>query len=712
VVQNIDVLEIFIYFDHRKLTKTKLNQNKRIMSQLFSPFKHLINSLNNQFFNMENRKILVLSGLFVLLFSLAARAQITPHEAIRQMQKGINLGNTHEPPKEAGWNNPKAEEYYFDLYKEAGFACVRIPVRWDGYTGKTAPYKISETWLNRIEQVVDWGLERDLFIVINSHHDNWIKENYSATNKARFDSIWSQISVRFKNKPEKLIFEVLNEPHGLTKANNDDMHARILSIIRKTNPNRLVIFQGNEWGGSNELIAAAIPQDSFMIGSFHTYDPYTFGLVGEGTWGSAADYAALDNKFKSVYNWSQKNNIPVFLGEFGSLRECEFNSRMRHYRAYVELAQKYGFAAIAWDDGGQFKIMERQQKSWDEVKDILISTTSDSPVPAVKVLQDSIIRLQWINKISYHDSIIIQRRTGASQVYKQIASLNPDTTMFYDIKPPMNQTYTYRVISYCSDTTDLYSQPVQVFFPSWVKPVRIPFLGAPHEIPGTIEAEDFDKGGEDFTYHDADESNIPGKYRPEEGVDIYDRLGTGFHIGNALAGEWYEYSVEIKEEGWYDVAAHIASMYRGGTFRISIDSIQSEIITVTGSGSNLTTKPFGTEMYLYPGEKIMRFSVISNPTFNIDKFTFDLKNATNTADLTLDEPFNLYQNNSGTIRIKLNPGFQKVGIELYTVTGVLLKTENNVKEETLIPTHDFPSGVYIVRVRTPEKWFSKKIVIQ
>jgi hypothetical protein len=85
-----------------------------------------------------------------------------------------------------------------------------------------------------------------------------------------------------------------------------------------------------------------------------------------------------------------------------------------------------------------------------------------------------------------------------------------------------------------------------MFFPAWLKPVRTPFAGATHEIPGTIEAEDFDMGGEDFTYHDADVSNIPGKYRPDEGVDIYDRLGTGFHIGNAIAGEWYEYSVDVK----------------------------------------------------------------------------------------------------------------------------------------------------------------------
>ncbi|MGC9354978.1 MAG: cellulase family glycosylhydrolase, partial [Mariniphaga sp.] len=89
-------------------------------------------------------RIFVLFLLFGLSFGLSETgfAQISPHEAITQMQKGINLGNTHEPPTEAGWNNPKAEEYYFDLYKEAGFHVVRIPVRWDNYTAKTPPYEI------------------------------------------------------------------------------------------------------------------------------------------------------------------------------------------------------------------------------------------------------------------------------------------------------------------------------------------------------------------------------------------------------------------------------------------------------------------------------------------------------------------------------------------------------------------------------------------
>ena len=176
----------------------------------------------------------ILTFLFVIIIAgFGLSAQITPHEAIKQMQKGINLGNTFEPPREGEWGNPTTQEYFFDIYKNSGFDCVRIPVRWDNYTGKTAPYTVSSAWMNRIEQVVDWGLKRGLFIVINTHHDDWIKSSYTETNKARFDSIWSQIAVRFKDKPEKLIFEIINEPHGLTQANNNDLHARVYPLSEK-----------------------------------------------------------------------------------------------------------------------------------------------------------------------------------------------------------------------------------------------------------------------------------------------------------------------------------------------------------------------------------------------------------------------------------------------------------------------------------------------
>ncbi|MEL6846223.1 MAG: glycoside hydrolase family 5 protein, partial [Bacteroidota bacterium] len=215
--------------------------------------------------------------LLFICASLGLAAQLSPQTAVAEMGRGINLGNTLEPPLEGAWNNGPAQESYFDAYLAAGFKNIRIPVRWDQHTGNAAPFTIDSTWMNRVEQVVDWGLSRGFYITLNGHHEDWLKNNYSnPTLRARYDSIWVQVAERFKNKSDSLLFEIINEPIGMTVAEVDDLNQRILGIIRQTNPTRIVIYSGNRWSNSAELLNAAIPNDNYIIGYYHAYDPWQF----------------------------------------------------------------------------------------------------------------------------------------------------------------------------------------------------------------------------------------------------------------------------------------------------------------------------------------------------------------------------------------------------------------------------------------------------
>jgi len=246
------------------------------------------------------------SCFFLILFAFfttTLTAQLTPQQAIAEMGRGINLGNTLEPPRESAWNNGPAQESYFDAYLEAGFSNIRIPVRWDQHTDNTAPFAIDESWMNRVEQVVDWGLSRGFYITLNGHHEDWLKNNYSnPTLRARYDSIWVQVAERFKDKSDKLLMEIINEPKGMTRTQVDDLNERILGIIRVTNPTRLVIYGGNEWANSNELLNAAIPDDDYVIGYYHAYDPWRFSGQGIGTWGTPNDYQQVTDKYQSVHS--------------------------------------------------------------------------------------------------------------------------------------------------------------------------------------------------------------------------------------------------------------------------------------------------------------------------------------------------------------------------------------------------------------------------
>ncbi|MEN0007049.1 MAG: glycoside hydrolase family 5 protein, partial [Bacteroidota bacterium] len=385
-----------------------------------------------------------------LLFTQLLLAQLTPQQAIEEMGRGINLGNTLEPPSEGAWNNGPAQEAYFDAYLEAGFSNIRIPVRWDKHTMNAAPFTVSEIWMNRVEQVVDWGLERGFYITLNGHHEDWLKNNYgNATLRARYDSIWVQVAERFKDKSEKLLFEIINEPKGMSVAQVDDLNQRILGIIRATNPTRLVIYGGNEWANSEQLLTAAIPEDDFVIGYYHAYDPWQFSGEGLGTWGTPNDYQQLTNKYQSVKNWAVANNIPIHHSEFGAVHAADFNSRMRIYAHNVEQCIAKGFAFSVWDDGGNFGILNRATNTWPVEKDILMHYHEDSPNQIISSLisdgEAPAILVEWNNRASDNGAIILERSVAATSGFTTIATLPADANSYTDMDIGEGQTYPYRM---------------------------------------------------------------------------------------------------------------------------------------------------------------------------------------------------------------------------------------------------------------------------
>jgi hypothetical protein len=93
-------------------------------------------------------------------------------------------------------------------------------------------------------------------------------------------------------------------------------------------------------------------------------------------------------------------------------------------------------------------------------------------------------------------------------------------------------------------------------------------------LPGTIQAEEFDTGGEGVGYHDLTPSNLGGAYRPSEGVDIEATTDTGggYNVGWFSAGEWLAYGVSI-QGGTYTITARVASEGAGGNFHVEVDGV-------------------------------------------------------------------------------------------------------------------------------------------
>jgi ELWxxDGT repeat protein len=106
----------------------------------------------------------------------------------------------------------------------------------------------------------------------------------------------------------------------------------------------------------------------------------------------------------------------------------------------------------------------------------------------------------------------------------------------------------------------------------WALPLESqPFRRTRVAARTTVQAEDFDRGGEGLAYHDADAFSHRGLYRPAEAVDLDATASGGYQLGWAQPGEWLNYSLDIAATRAYTLELSLASLGPGGTLHIELD---------------------------------------------------------------------------------------------------------------------------------------------
>ncbi len=310
---------------------------------------------------------------------------------------GINLGNDLDawPGDEGSWTNGVvAQKTFFDDYKNLGFSSVRVPITWgmasnpSDRLSATSPYSINPAFLARVDQVAGWGIDAGLTVVINAHHENWIRTLTGSAMTAqlpRFEALWTQIAQHFAGWPPQLVFEILNEPQppagsstgGMTNADLKVLNQDILNIIRKYDPTRVVIVGANQWNSLSSLVGGtfSLPVDSaaggpYLIATFHNYNPWSFAGQSSGTWGSSDDIASMKAQLDIAAAWGKQNNVPLYMGEYGVTHQyngmsTDPTSRIAWYTQVTQLARADGISMALWDDYGDFKLYGRVSRTFE-----------------------------------------------------------------------------------------------------------------------------------------------------------------------------------------------------------------------------------------------------------------------------------------------------------------------------------------------------------
>ncbi|MEJ0091490.1 MAG: ThuA domain-containing protein [Limisphaerales bacterium] len=204
----------------------------------------------------------------------------------------------------------------------------------------------------------------------------------------------------------------------------------------------------------------------------------------------------------------------------------------------------------------------------------------------------------------------------------------------------------YLVFTRSPQATDLFKLNWMEFVGDGVSLNQTPYGGTPHPIPGTIQVEDFDSGGEGVAYHDTDTANNGNQYRTS-GVDIENcsDTGGGYNVGWAAEGEWLEYTVDVATPGLYRMDTRYAA-YGGGVFHLESDGINK-----TGPITNLNTGGWQnwqtlakSNVALSAGQQVLRLAMDKNGgggfVENLNYLTFTLLASNHPPSIALTNPGN------------------------------------------------------------------------
>ncbi len=160
-----------------------------------------------------------------------------------------------------------------------------------------------------------------------------------------------------------------------------------------------------------------------------------------------------------------------------------------------------------------------------------------------------------------------------------------------------------------------------------VKAPQAPYKGVAQELPGTVEMEFYDEGGEGMAFHDSDDLDEGKKFRTEDGIDIEEYETGKYALGWTAKGEWVEYTLDVKYTDTYTWTAYAASGSDGSAFKLYIDDKAiSETVKVKNSGDWKTFKEYeGKTSELEAGKHILKIGIEAD-FVNIDKVVFKAVN--------------------------------------------------------------------------------------
>ncbi len=368
--------------------------------------------------------------LFVLLVLIASISSIAPaqdraqetrlaFDRAQHLRHGINASEWFAQSSRdysAARTNRYTDAADIALMAKLGFDNVRLsidPAPLEQYPRGAEGF--NDEFLHRLDVAVDTMLADGLAVQIDIHPESDYKRQVSTSDDAvdRFVTLWRNLAAHYANRnPERVFFEIMNEPEQRDPYRWAGIQARAAAAIRSAAPHNTIIASGANWSDIADLLTLHPLPDGNVIYNFHFYDPHTFTHQGAG-WGSSwwhythgIPYPATEDSMAAILpqvpdlnyrfelrnywldhwdahrirlqidaaaEWAHQNNVPLISNEFGVYREhVDPASRMNWIRDVRTAFEANNIGWTMWDYRGGFGVVYKQDGQPAKVDDKVV----------------------------------------------------------------------------------------------------------------------------------------------------------------------------------------------------------------------------------------------------------------------------------------------------------------------------------------------------
>ncbi|NJK98609.1 MAG: glycoside hydrolase family 5 protein [Bacteroidales bacterium] len=311
--------------------------------------------------------------------------------------RGVNITNWFQAGSARQIQFSKFTRQDFTQIKSLGCDVVRLPINLHFMTLGAPNYTLDPLFLEFLDQVVDWAEELQINLILDNHTFD-PQTNTDPNVGTILVKVWKQMAEHYKDRSEYILYEILNEPHGITTTQWGQIQQNAIDAIRQVDNRHTIIVGASGYNSYNEMKNLPAYSDTKLIYTFHFYDPFIFTHQGaswntpsmvplagvpfpyssstmpacpaalKGSWvESAMNNYANDGTVAKVkqlidiaVDFKNTRNATIFCGEFGVYIPNSNNAdRVYWYEVVRKYLEEKGIPWTIWDYTGGFGIFKK-----------------------------------------------------------------------------------------------------------------------------------------------------------------------------------------------------------------------------------------------------------------------------------------------------------------------------------------------------------------